>query len=113
MVSQFNNGISRFIGWDEERKFDHANVNSRQVIDILSKVSCGGTDLSEGIEYMLKRCNNEDIIVIVSDLYTERWEKFKDIINTVAKKRTVIIGVPSRSNYFKKDLKNVIIVQLN
>ena len=112
VITQFNNGISTFIGWDDRLKFEHYNVNNKKLHDILNSVSGGCTDLLDGFEYFVKKSPPQDILVIISDLYTDNWKRCVELLNNTAKKRTVIIGLPDGYNRGCHELSKVILVPL-
>ena len=112
VITQFNNGISTFIGWDDRLKFEHYNVNNKKLHDILNSVSGGCTDLLDGFEYFVKKSPPQDILVIISDLYTDNWKRCVELLNNTAKKRTVIIGLPDGYNRCCHELSKVILVPL-
>lgn len=112
VITQFNNGISTFIGWDDCLKFEHYNVNNKKLHDILNNVSGGCTDLLDGFEYFVKKSPPQDILVIISDLYTDNWKRCVELLNNTAKKRTVIIGLPDGYNRCCHELSKVILVPL-
>ena len=113
VISQFNSGISRFVGWDEELKFDHSNVNNRQVHTILKNVNCGCTDLYKGIEYFVKKSPKDDVLVFISDFNTINWTNTKKYMDKLVKRRTVVIGLPDYSNDDVRSLSKVTIIDLN
>ena len=113
VITQFNNGISLFIGWDTELKFEKRNVSSKQVHNLLENLSCGSTDLLDGLKYMVKKCPKDDVIVIISDLGTCNWDEFRKYLLDLAKHRTVVIGLPKYHSDAVNTLSKVTIVYLD
>lgn len=93
VLSQFNNGLDRVVLWDTELCKEYARINKKQLLESLAYIG-GGTKLSEGLSYIDKRISRNTLLIVISDLADWEKDKFVTTINTIAQKRTVIVGYP-------------------
>ena len=105
VLSQFNGGISRMVLWNTKLYKEYTRLNKKKVTEAMA-YSGGGTELSEGLEYINKRINKDTILIVISDL--DDWDeaKFVDTINKICKFRTVIVGYP-QYNYSETVLQKI------